>query len=165
MALVVMGVAGVGKTTIGKAIADRMGWEFADADDYHSAANVEKMRLGHPLNDDDRQPWLEALGALTQDRLGSGRSLVLACSALKERYRETIAGGHPRVKFVYLKGSFDLLHERMSARRGHFMPTGLLQSQFEALEEPTDAFVVDVMVTPEEAVRDVESWLLTLNDD
>lgn len=165
MALVVMGVAGVGKTTIGKAIADRMGWEFADADDYHSAANVEKMRMGLPLNDDDRQPWLEALSALTQDRLGSGHPLVLACSALKERYRATIAGGDPRVKFVYLKGSFDLLHERMSARRGHFMPTRLLQSQFEALEEPTDAFVVDAAMTPEAVVRDVEAWLLALNDD
>lgn len=157
--LVVMGVSGVGKTTVGVAVATRLGWEFADADDYHSPANVEKMRSGRPLDDDDRQPWLEALHALAQDRLRQGSSLVLACSALKQKYRATIAGGDPRVRFVYLKGSFELLRERLAARHGHYMPAELLQSQFDALEEPADAFVVDVAMTPTAAADAVTAWL------
>lgn len=153
-ALIVMGVAGSGKTTVGRRLARRLGWTFLDADEYHPRANVEKMARGVPLTDADRRPWLEALHELIAAKLAAGESLVMACSALKERYREALrVGDEPH--FVHLRGDFDLIHERLLARRGHYMPAELLASQFEALEEPRDAIIVDIGSSVEGIVDDI----------
>jgi len=149
-----MGVAGSGKTTVGRRLARRLGWTFLDADEYHPRANVEKMARGVPLTDADRRPWLEALHELIAAKLAAGESLVMACSALKERYREALrVGDEPH--FVHLRGDFDLIHERLLARRGHYMPAELLASQFEALEEPRDAIIVDIGSSVEGIVGDI----------
>src|SRR5690554_3868900 len=134
--LVLFGVSGVGKTTIGRLLAERLGWDFADADDHHPARNVAKMAAGRPLDDADREPWLRTVAALVRDRLAGARGLVLACSALRASYRERIGGGDPRVRFVHLRGSFELIEGRIRSRQGHFMPAELLRSQFDTLEEP-----------------------------
>jgi gluconokinase len=149
MVIVIMGVAGAGKTTIGELLAARLGWQFADADAYHSAANVEKMSHGIPLTDVDREPWLRALNAAIHGWLVNGENVVLACSALKRRYRDILREGHsdPRqLRFVYLKGSFDSIYQQIHARAGHYMPESLLQSQFQALEPPdsTEALTVEI---------------------
>ncbi|MFA5552499.1 MAG: gluconokinase, GntK/IdnK-type, partial [Trueperaceae bacterium] len=154
--LVVMGVSGAGKTTVGKLVAERLGWEFADADDHHPAANVAKMAAGEPLTDLDREPWLERLHELVTEHLNASRPLVLACSALKNSYRRVITGEHTRVAFVYLSGSFELIQERLLGRHGHYMPTSLLQSQFDALEEPDDnALRLDVSAAPERLAEEI----------
>lgn len=145
--VVVMGVSGAGKTTIGALLAGRLQWEFADGDWFHPAANVEKMRSGTALTDRDRQPWLHA---------------IIACSALKRSYRAVIVGDRPDVRLVYLKGDRALLARRQAARHGHFMPAGLLDSQFEALEEPSpeeDAIVVSVEPRPREIVDRIRDIL------
>ncbi len=134
--LVLFGVSGVGKTTIGRLLAERLGWDFADADDHHPARNVAKMAAGRPLDDADREPWLRTVAALVRDRLAGARGLVLACSALRASYRERIGGGDPRVRFVHLRGSFELIEGRIRSRQGHYMPAELLRSQFDILEEP-----------------------------
>ena len=149
-AIVVMGVSGSGKTTVGRLLAQRLGWEFADADAFHSESNVDKMRRGIPLDDADRAPWLRSLARLLDDRLGRGRSIVLACSALKRHYRDLLAGGDERVSFVYLKGSRELILDRLRRRSGHYMKPDLLDSQFQALEEPSDAMILDVSRPPAE---------------
>jgi gluconokinase len=154
MVLIIMGVSGSGKTTVGKLLASELGWTFADADDYHSAANVEKMRSGIPLTDSDRAPWLESLRSLIASWIAEGTNAVLACSALKGGYRERLLVG-PEVRFVYLKGDRALLAERMRARHGHFMAERMLASQLETLEEPEDAVVVDVNRSPEEIVVEI----------
>nr|WP_246580506.1 gluconokinase [Deinococcus aestuarii] len=151
-AVIVMGVSGSGKTTIGAALAGRLGWAFADADDYHPAANREKMASGVPLTDEDRAPWLAALHELIADHVSRGRTLVLACSALKERYRRTLIGDLEGVRIVFAQGSRELIAERMSARH-HFMPVALLDSQLAALEPPRDALNVDIRLPLEENVR------------
>lgn len=138
--IVVMGVAGAGKTTVGHALAESLGWRFHDADDFHPPANVERMRAGQPLGDEQRAPWLAALRALLETELASGRQAVLACSALRHRYRdlllpETSAPGAVRV--VYLRVSRPVLARRLTTREAHFAPVALLDSQLEALEEPT----------------------------
>lgn len=135
-ALVVMGVSGSGKTTIAVLLAQRLGWLFEDADRLHPSANVEKMHAGVPLNDADRAPWLRAVADEIGSWLQSGRSGVMACSALKRAYRDEIRDGRPNVRFVYLKGDSALIARRMISRRHHFMPPSLLDSQFETLEEP-----------------------------
>ncbi|MEX2540322.1 MAG: gluconokinase [Trueperaceae bacterium] len=147
-AVVVMGVSGSGKSTVGGLLARRLGWEFADADTYHPQANILKMAAGIPLDDEDRMPWLVALRSLIDEHLAAGRSLVLACSALKRQYRRILAEGSERVSFVYLKGSRELILRRMSERSGHYMKPELLDSQFEALEEPADALVFDIDLPP-----------------
>jgi gluconokinase len=137
--LIVMGVSGCGKTSVGRELAARLGWDFFDADDYHPPENVAKMASGVPLDDSDREPWLEELNGLLRRTLSAGRNPVLACSALKERYRGTLLRGNDGVRIVYLKGSFDLIFERMQKRPGHYFKAGMLRSQFDALEEPEDA--------------------------
>ena len=131
-----MGVSGCGKTTVASRLAQRLGWEFAEADTFHSRGNVAKMSAGIPLTDDDRWPWLGAIAARIDAARASGRGCVVACSALKRRYRERLSGGHHDVRFVYLKGDYDTVASRLSGRTGHYMPASLLKSQYEALEEP-----------------------------
>ncbi|HZH29612.1 MAG TPA: gluconokinase [Pyrinomonadaceae bacterium] len=152
MFVVLMGVAGSGKTTIGRALAAELGWKFYDADDFHPPASVAKMARGIPLEDADRLPWLEKLGALVRDCLAQGESAALACSALKAAYRHRLMLDE-RVKLVYLKGNFDLIQKRLARRRGHFMPAAMLESQFAALEEPPAEFHVNIAATPDEIVR------------
>jgi gluconokinase len=154
-----MGVAGAGKTTVGNLVASQLAWEFADGDDYHPAANVEKMRNGVALSDDDRAPWLESLRSLIANWIASGKSGVLACSALKRAYRERLQVS-PDVRVVYLKGSVALLQRRMRARLGHFMTERMLESQLATLEEPEDAVMVDVDRSPEEIVAEIRRKLL-----
>lgn len=159
MIVVLMGVAGSGKTTIGRLLAGELGWKFYDADDFHPAHNVEKMERGVPLDDADRGPWLEALGRLVRESLARGESAVLACSALKEEYRRHLHADDPRVRVVYLKGDYDLIKERLGERRGHFMKPELLDSQFAALEEPRRALHVDISRPPQEIVGEIRSRL------
>jgi gluconokinase len=153
-----MGVSGSGKTTVGKALAASLGWRFVDADDYHPAANIAKMRAGIPLTDADRLPWLKTLERLVDDACARGENLVLACSALKHQYRDYLREGS-HVRFVYLEGSEALIAERLKARRGHFMDPALLHSQFEALEPPEDALRVDVSPPPEAIAREIRERL------
>lgn len=131
-----MGVSGSGKTTIAAELARRLGWEFAEGDAFHPDANVAKMRDGIPLDDADRWPWLDAIAAWIRERREAGARCVIACSALKRAYRERIAAGRDDVRFVYLKGPYDLIAGRMAGRAGHYMPLSLLRSQFDTLEEP-----------------------------
>ncbi|HEY6331229.1 MAG TPA: gluconokinase [Blastocatellia bacterium] len=154
MIIILMGVSGSGKTVIGRLLAERLGWTFYDADDFHPASNIEKMSQNQPLTDADRLPWLERLQQLVRTTLDSGSNAVLACSALKQEYRRYLLID-PRVRLVYLKGSFLLIQGRLSHRRGHFMPAALLESQFKALEEPTDAVTVDVSGTPDEIIGQI----------
>lgn len=134
--LVVMGVSGSGKTTVASMLAGRLGWAFAEGDDFHPAANIAKMHAGVPLDDDDRMPWLEAIAAQIDRWRAEGKNGIITCSALKRRYRAIIAGDRPDVRLVYLKGDRATIARRLVARHGHFMPASLLDSQFQALEEP-----------------------------
>jgi gluconokinase len=155
MVIVLMGVSGSGKTTVGERLARALGAEFAEGDAYHPPANVEKMRSGHPLDDADRQPWLERLSAEIDGWLERGQDVVLACSALKRSYRDILSGGRRQVRFVYLRGSETLIHHRLAHRHGHYMPASLLKSQFAALEEPEDAIEVDIDRDPDAIVASI----------
>lgn len=154
-----MGVAGCGKTTVGQALAARKGWRFLDADAFHPAANIEKMGRGVALQDEDRWPWLDALNAALHAAQAEGVAVVLACSALKQRYRERIAQGLDDVHWIHLRGTFDLILRRLEARQGHYMKAGMLRSQFEALEAPVDALELDITPPPDELVKAAERWL------
>jgi gluconokinase len=158
MIVIVMGTTGSGKTTIGTLLAKRLGWEFVDADDFHPPSNVEKMKHGIPLTDADREPWLKALRDKILQWNSEAQNVVLACSALKQSYRDELRAG-PDVKFVYLKGSYELFSERVLARKGHFAKQDLLASQFATLEEPRDAVIVDAALAPEPIVADVRRHL------
>lgn len=158
MIVMVMGTTASGKTTIGTLLAKLRGWEFVDADDFHPPANVEKMRHGIPLTDADRRPWLEALHNNIAEWNSERRNVVLACSALKQSYRDQLRAG-AEVKLVYLKGSYELFSRRVLARKGHFAKQDLLASQFADLEEPTDAITVDASESPEEIVEEVSRKL------
>jgi len=152
---VVMGVSGAGKTTIGQALARELGWRFIDADDYHPAANVAKMATGAPLDDEDRWPWLDRLNSVLRQQ----KEAVLACSALKERYRSRLAEGIERIEWVYLKGDFDLIRSRLEQRRHRYMPSSLLESQFAALEPPGQAITVDVCADVADCVAAIAAQL------
>jgi gluconokinase len=158
MIAIVMGVTGSGKTTVGRLLAEQLGWTFADADDFHPRANVEKMERGVPLNDDDRAPWLERLRAQVMNWIANGQSAVLACSALKRNYRQELSVG-PEVRFVYLKGSPELIAKRLRLRRGHFADEKILAGQFADLEEPETAVTVDIAQTPEKIVAEIREKL------
>src|SRR5512142_649544 len=155
MIVVVMGVAGSGKTRIGRMLAARLGWPFLDADDFHPASNIAKMASGHPLDDADRVPWLDAMHA----KIATMPDAVLACSALKESYRQRLRAGLD-VRFVFLRGSRELIAERVRHRE-HFFAPELIESQFEALEEPADALAIDAALPPEVIVNDLEKTLTT----
>ena len=160
--LVVMGVSGSGKTTVAKELAEALGWTFEEGDDLHPAANVAKMRAGHPLDDEDRKPWLDAIGRWIDDEAKKGAPAVITCSALKRVYRDQIRADRPQVTFVFLEGSKSLIADRLAHRHGHFMPPSLLDSQFEALEEPEPdepVITVDIAKSPEAQVADIEHAL------
>lgn len=156
--MMVMGVAGSGKTTVGKLLASQMGWKFADGDDYHPASNLEKMRNGIALTDADREPWLERLRALIIEWTRTGKNGVLACSALKRAYRDKLVVG-AGVRVVYLKADRKFLRERLLERRGHYMKESMLESQLATLEEPEDAIVVDAGFAAEAIVREIRGKL------
>lgn len=153
--VIVMGVSGSGKTTVGRLLAERLGWEFLDADGFHPPANVAKMQAGTPLGDADRVAWLGALRKALAARFADGRSAVLACSALREGYRRELRQAGEPVRFVYLKGDYPTIHARIAARKSHYMPPSLLGSQFETLEEPVDAITVPVELSPTDAVLEI----------
>ena len=156
MIVVLMGVSGIGKTTIGTLLGRELGWPFYDGDDFHPPANVEKMRHGIPLTDADRDGWLAALRTLIDGVPGSA---VLACSALKAAYRDRLAGARDDVRFVHLTGDPALLRRRLEQRRGHYMPASLLDSQLATLEPPAGAIAVDVAGTPEAIVAAIRRVL------
>jgi gluconokinase len=138
MQVVVMGVSGSGKTTLARGIAERMGWRFQEGDDLHPRANVEKMSRGEPLTDDDRWPWLDAIGEWVDQQAAAGESVVLTCSALRRAYRDRLRRGRPEVRFCHVTASAALLQDRLEHRRGHYMPASLLPSQLATLEPLAD---------------------------
>ena len=152
MFVILMGVAGSGKTTVGILLAKRLQCPFYDGDDFHPPANVTKMAAGTPLTDDDRAGWLAALAEVIRAGLAGGENGVVACSALKESYRDVLCVDAAKVKFIYLKGSYEVILQRMQSRQ-HFMKPAMLQSQFAALEEPADVPWIDVTLDPDEIVR------------
>jgi gluconokinase len=143
-----MGVSGCGKTTVGRGLAAKLGWEFRDADDFHSPSNIAKMSAGIPLDDADRAPWLAAVRAEIDSQRAKGAKIVMACSALKEAYRVALAPDPGNRRFAYLRGDFELMKRRMEGRTGHFMKEPMLRSQFDALEEPLDALALDAAEAP-----------------
>lgn len=161
MVIVLMGVSGSGKTTVGTRLADTLDWTFVDGDDFHPDANVEKMRRGTPLTDEDRWPWLRAIRDYIGTRLAQNDPAVVACSALKAAYREVLFDGNDEAQLVYLRGPYDLIRDRMHARADHFFDEELLDSQFEALEEPSadEALIVDIEASPEQIVRTIRRRL------
>ena len=162
MIVIVMGVCGTGKTTVGRLIAERIGARFEEGDRFHPKANVEKMSRGEPLDDEDRWPWLESIGRSIDEWQRAGEDVILACSALKERYREILLGGRPDMRLVHLFGTQALISERMAQRRHHFMPPSLVPSQFAALEPPAPGehvIAADVVRPPEAIAAEVTDWI------
>lgn len=154
MIIVLMGVTGSGKTTVGRLLAQQLSWQFVDGDEFHPAANIAKMRQGIALTDSDREPWLDSIREAILTWVAESESVVLACSALKEKYRSRLQVG-PAVKLVYLRGSYDVIYDRLQERHGHFATATLLASQFGDLEEPSDALIVDLRRSPEEIVSNI----------
>lgn len=153
--VIVMGVAGCGKTTVGKSLAKHLGWDFYDADDFHPAENIAKMTDGIPLDDADRSPWLASLHILISSCLIQNRPSVLACSALKESYRQQMLAGNDGAQIVFLKGNYDLIWSWLSMRNDHYMKPQMLQSQFETLEEPTNALTLDISKSVNDIVQEI----------
>ena len=167
MIVTVFGVSGAGKTTIGKLLAEQLGWRFYEADDFHPRANIEKMRRGRPLTDEDRWPWLELLREQIIHSLAGKENAVLACSALKQAYRDRLRVSDD-VKFVFLRGSYALIEKQLRQRRGHFMNPTLLKSQFADLEEPQpdeDVLTIELRRTPQELVEDIKARLRLARKD
>jgi gluconokinase len=160
MIVIVMGVVGAGKTTIGTLLASQLGWEFTDADDFHPQSNVDKIHHGIPLTDEDRQPWLDRLREAITGWISANKSVVLACSALKRAYRAKLSVG-PQVRFVYLKGSAAQIADRLRLRHGHFASEAILASQLADLEEPDPAITVDINDSPDQIVAEIRSALAT----
>lgn len=161
MIIIIFGVSGAGKTTVGKLLAREIGWRFIEADDFHPEANVEKMRSGHPLTDEDRWPWLERLQQQIEQLLSARENAVLACSALKRAYRDRLHV-NDEVKFVFLRGNYALIEKELRSRHGHFMDANLLQSQFDDLEEPQpdeNVLTIELGGTPKEIVEEIEAKL------
>jgi gluconokinase len=158
MIVVLMGVTGSGKTTVGRMLAAELGWNYYDADDFHSPANIEKMKRGVPLDDADRQPWLEVLRDLIRSLLERGENGVLACSALKRGYRDYLLIDE-QVRLIYLRGNYELIKKRLSDRGVHFMNPQLLESQFEILEEPEGPLTIDVSLPAAEIVKSIRDQL------
>ena len=161
MIIVIFGVSGAGKTTVGKMLAEQFGWHFLEADDFHPAANIEKMRNGHSLTDEDRWPWLDCLRKQIEQLLSAGENAVLACSALKRAYRDRLRVSD-EVKFVFLRGDYALVEKQLRRRRGHFMDPALLRSQFADLKEPgpdENALTIELGRTPEELVEEIKAKL------
>ena len=154
MVVLLMGVAGSGKTLIGGMLARALNCGFADADEFHPAKNIQKMSQGIPLTDADREPWLQAMRAAIDNWIKSGQSAILGCSALKQRYRDRLVAS-PEVKVVYLKGDPDLIHRRLLERQGHYMKAEMLASQFTDLEEPSEAMIIDISRTPDQIVSEI----------
>jgi len=156
-ALILMGVSGCGKTTIGESLSARLGWDFIEGDSVHSPENVEKMSRGIPLTDEDRLPWLKELHALLIERQTQGKSVIVSCSALKRSYREILRRGIDDVQFVFLEGDYDTILDRMQNREGHYMRPGMLRSQFEALERPdeSEALIVSIEQPVEDTVEEI----------
>ncbi|MEA5603494.1 gluconokinase [Nostoc sp. UHCC 0252] len=166
MIIIVMGVSGSGKTTIGKLLADSLDWEFSDADSFHSPGNVDKMRRGIPLTEADRMPWLQDLQTAIKHWLQENKNVVLACSALKDSYRQFLVldsgctnTKSDRIKLVYLKGPYELIQTRLQERSNHYMGEKLLNSQFDTLEEPLDAISIDVAQPPQIIVQNIKTAL------
>jgi gluconokinase len=159
MVVLLTGVAGSGKTTIGRLLAAELGWSFADADEFHPAANVAKMSAGIPLDDADRAPWLAAIRARIDGWLAAGQNGVVTCSALKEKHRDVLLGDPARIKLVYLRGTRELLWSRISSRTGHFMKPAMLDSQLATLEEPAGALVIDISAPPEQIIAAIRRAL------
>lgn len=160
MIAIVMGVSGSGKTTVGKLLAQSLNWDFSDADDFHPPANIEKMSFGIPLEDADRIPWLLQLQSEIDTWLLENKNVVLACSALKASYREMLCRDQQQMKIVYLKASFQLLASRLKTRDNHYMKADLLSSQFDTLEEPETAIIIDASQPLEVMVRQIENHLV-----
>jgi len=155
MVILIMGVAGSGKTTVGQQLAQELKWSFADADDFHPSANIAKMAAGQPLDDADRAPWLAAIRSYIADCIARGENSVVTCSALKKRYREIIRVDPGVVRLAYLQGSRELLWSRLAARKEHFMRPEMLDSQLAALEPPADALTLDIALQPAELVAQI----------
>jgi gluconokinase len=165
--VIVFGVSGAGKTTVGKLLADELGWRFYEADDFHPAENVEKMRSGHPLTDEDRWPWLARLLGQIKRSLAAGENAALACSALKQKYRDCLRVNSD-VKFVFLRGDYALIAKQLRRRRGHFMNPALLRSQFADLEEPKsdeDVLTIELGRNPCELVEQIRRRLHLASND
>lgn len=159
MIVVIMGISGSGKTTVGMLLARRLGWIYYEGDAFHSPANIEKMSRGIALGDADRLPWLESIKEAIDDCVARGVHAVVACSALRERYRRILCADVPEIRLVYLKGSPEIIRQRMNVREGHYMKAGMLESQFASLEEPDDAIVADITLSPRGIVSRVETEL------
>jgi gluconokinase len=157
--IVLMGVAGTGKSTVGRQLAQALAWPFYDGDDFHPQANIDKMAAGQPLTDADRRPWLQALRALIERQLAREETAVIACSALKERYRAILLPDGPRLALVHLTGSDHLIQERLQQRQGHFFSTMLLADQLASLEPPAADLTVDIALTPAEIVATIRQAL------
>lgn len=159
MVVVLMGVCGCGKTTIGEVLAEELEWPLYDGDDFHPEANVEKMHRGIPLNDEDRLPWLQVLADAMGQCLARGESALFACSALKQNYRDILVGGRDQIRIVHLQGKKELIQQRLAIRQHRYMPASLLDSQFATLEAPRDAVVVDIAPEPAAIARQIREQL------
>ena len=162
MIVVVMGVSGSGKTTVGRLLAQQLGWKYLEGDDFHSPENIEKMSNGVSLTNEDRMPWLARMKNEIDNCFENGSDAVVACSALQNHYRAYLAAGISTIRFVYLKGESAVIRERMKSRGNHYMKSEMLDSQFASLEEPPDAIVADIRKAPEDIVSQVESELMCI---